>query len=82
MSHKEKISFGEFDNQSTAYIGELVHEMLVEKGINPSSYSFSIEVEYAEEAHDEDCPARVYSAESANRWKERQQEREAHDDDE
>jgi hypothetical protein len=45
----KKISFGEFDNQATEYIGELVHEMLVEKGINPSSYSFSIEVEYAED---------------------------------
>ena len=44
----KKVSFGEFDNQSTEYIGKLVHEMLVEKGINPSSYSFSIEVEYAE----------------------------------
>jgi ferredoxin len=34
----KKISFGEFDNQATEYIGELVHEMLAEKGINPSSY--------------------------------------------
>ena len=45
----KKISFGELDNQATEYIGELVHEMLVEKGINPSSYAFSIEVEYAED---------------------------------
>ena len=45
----KKVSFGEFDNQATEYIGELVHEMLTEKGINPSSYAFSIEVEYAED---------------------------------
>ena len=43
------VSFGEFDNQATEYIGELVHEMLTEKGINPTSYAFSIEVEYTED---------------------------------
>ena len=45
----KKVSFGEFDNQATEYIGELVHELLLKKGINPSSYAFSIEVEYAED---------------------------------
>ena len=44
----KKVSFGEFDNRATEYIGELVQELLSEKGINPASYTFSIEVEYAE----------------------------------
>jgi|TARA_R110002051_G_scaffold61354_2_gene112460 hypothetical protein len=52
MSHKEKISFGEFDSEATEYVASLVREMLAEKGINPSSYSFSIEVEYTEDKDD------------------------------
>ena len=43
------LSFGEFDTQATKYIGELVHELLLKEGINPSSYAFSIEVEYTED---------------------------------
>ena len=53
MSHKEKISFGEFDNSATEYLSELVLELLKEKGIDTESYCFSIEVEYAEEDKDD-----------------------------
>ena len=42
------ISFGEFDTQAARYLSELVHELLVEKDIEPASFSFSVEVTYDE----------------------------------
>ena len=42
------ISFGEFDNSATKYLSELVAELLLEKGIDAASYSFSIDVTYLE----------------------------------
>ena len=44
----KKVSFGEFDNQATEYIGELVLELLEEKGIEASALAFSIAVNYLE----------------------------------
>ena len=44
----KKISFGEFDAHASAYIGELVDELLREKGIDPTAFSFSIDVDYME----------------------------------
>ena len=44
----KKVSFGEFDAHASAYIGELVDELLREKDIEPSVFSFSIEVDYME----------------------------------
>ena len=46
----KKISFGngEFDAHANAYIAELVDELLREKGIEPSAFAFSIEVDYME----------------------------------
>ena len=46
------ISFGEFDTQAAGYLSTLVHELLVEKDIEPASFSFSVEVTY-EEVEDE-----------------------------
>ena len=44
----KKISFGEFDAHANAYIAELVDELLREKGIDPTAFSFSIDVDYME----------------------------------
>jgi len=44
----KKISFGELDAHASAYIAELVDELLREKGIEPSAFSFSIDVDYME----------------------------------
>ena len=44
----KEISFGEFDNSATEYLSELVHELLLEKGIDTTSYSFGIDVTYLE----------------------------------
>ena len=44
----KKISFGEFDAHANAYIAELVDELLREKGIEPSAFAFSIDVDYME----------------------------------
>ena len=44
----KQISFGEFDNQASDYLAELVYELLSEKGIYTDSFAFSIEVEYME----------------------------------
>ena len=44
----KQISFGEFDNQASDYLSELVHELLYHKGIDTDSFAFSIEVEYME----------------------------------
>ena len=44
----KKISFGEFDAHANAYIAELVDELLREKGIDPTLFSFSIDVDYME----------------------------------
>ena len=42
----KQISFGEFDNQASDYLSELVSELLLEKDIYTDSFAFSIEVEY------------------------------------
>jgi len=42
------ISFGEFDAQANGYLSALVHELLIEKDIEPASFSFSVEVTYDE----------------------------------
>ena len=44
----KKISFGEFDAHANAYIAELVDELLREKGIDPTAFAFSIDVDYKE----------------------------------
>ena len=44
----KSISFGEFDAQARDYLSELVHELLLEKDIEPASFSFSVEVKYEE----------------------------------
>ena len=43
------ISFGEFDSQARSFLSELVHEKLQDEGINPGSFSYSIEVDYSEQ---------------------------------
>ena len=42
------ISFGECDTQAAGYLSTLVHELLIEKDIEPASFSFSVEVTYDE----------------------------------
>ena len=44
----KQISLGEFDNQASDYLSELVSELLLEKDIYTDSFAFSIEVEYME----------------------------------
>jgi len=44
----KEVSFGEFDEMTTEYLSELVLELLEEKGIDATSYSFSIDVTYWE----------------------------------
>jgi len=43
------VSFGEFDGDANEYLSQLVDELLREKGIEPASFSYSIEVTYWEE---------------------------------
>ena len=52
MKMSKTISFGDFDAQANGYLSTLVHELLVEKDIEPASFSFSVEVTY-EEVEDE-----------------------------
>jgi hypothetical protein len=42
------ITFCDFDAHANAYIAELVDELLREKGIEPSAFAFSINVDYME----------------------------------
>ena len=54
------ISFGDFDAQANGYLSALVHELLIEKDIEPASFSFSVEVTYEEveaDADDSPCPS-------------------------
>ena len=44
----KQISFGEFDNQASDYLTELVCELLQGENIYPASVAFSIEVEYTD----------------------------------
>ena len=43
------ISFGEFDAHANGYLSQLVDELLREKGIEPASFGYRIEVEYTED---------------------------------
>ena len=49
QTETKSISFGEFDSHATEYVSELVGELLRDKGVEPASFSFSIEVDYTEE---------------------------------
>ena len=40
------ISLCEFDKHAKEYLHELIHECLLENGIKPGSFSYSIEVDY------------------------------------
>ena len=42
------ISFGEFDAHANGYLSQLVDDLLREKGIEPASFGYSIEVDYTE----------------------------------
>ena len=53
------ISFGEFDTQAAGYLSTLVHELLIEKDIEPASFSFSVEVTY-EEVENEQRISKTY----------------------
>jgi hypothetical protein len=43
------IMLGDFDRQDTEMLSEIVHSYLSDKGIDPASFSFHIEVEYTED---------------------------------
>jgi len=45
------IKIGDFDNQETDYLSELITEKLNEQGIAAESFAFNIEVDYIEENH-------------------------------
>lgn len=47
------ISFGEFDAHANGYLSQLVDDLLREKGIEPASFGYSIEVDYTEVEDDE-----------------------------
>ena len=49
QTETKSISFGEFDSHATEYLYQLVGELLRDKGIEPASFSFSIEVDYSED---------------------------------
>ena len=44
----KEISFGEFDAHANGYLSELVDDLLREKGIDPSAFAYSLEVQYLE----------------------------------
>tara|TARA_R100001244_G_scaffold68339_1_gene55978 strand:+ start:354 stop:524 length:171 start_codon:yes stop_codon:yes gene_type:complete len=44
----KQISFADIDAHANAYIANLVDELLREKDIDPTVFSFSIEVDYME----------------------------------
>ena len=49
QTETKSISFGKFDSHAAEYVSELVGELLRDKGIEPASFSFSIEVDYTED---------------------------------
>lgn len=43
------IMLGEFDKTDTEMLSEIVYSYLSDKGIDPASFAFHIEVEYTEQ---------------------------------
>ena len=48
VEESKEITLHEFNNADTETLAELVHELLLENGIEAGSFSFAIEVSYWE----------------------------------
>ena len=49
MSEYKTIMLGDFDNQTTELLSNIISLELEDEGINPQSFAFHIEVDYTEE---------------------------------